>query len=117
MCIRDRFMTGFALWDRLAEWMGPAGILYALADEPEHLHAIMERFTAAALSMVDQLEEQGLLDAECNIIHCSYNYSEDLPGPGYDPDRPRAADCWTMGMAQIFSAVSPAMHEQFEIDY
>ena len=35
----------------------------------------------------------------------------------FDPQRPRAKDLWTSGMAQIFSTVSPAMHQEFEIDY
>jgi hypothetical protein len=107
----------FALWDRLAEWMGAEGLLYDLADRPEFIHAIMRRFTAAALGYIDNLEAEGLFDAGTNTIHCSYNYSDELPGPDYDPARPRAANCWTMGMAQIFSTVSPAMHDEFEIDY
>ena len=107
----------FALWDRLAEWMGAEGILYDLADRPEFIHAIMERFTNAALGYIDRLEEEGLFDAEVNTIHCSYRYTDELPGPGYDPARPRAADCWTMGMAQIFSTVSPSMHDEFEVQY
>ncbi|MEA4889394.1 MAG: hypothetical protein VB070_08015 [Clostridiaceae bacterium] len=111
------FTPSFALWDRLAEWMGPESILYDLADRPEFIHAIMERFTNAALGYVDRLEELGLLDAESNTIHCSYNYNDQLPAAGYNPQKPRASDCWTMGMAQIFSAVSPAMHEEFEIRY
>lgn len=108
---------GFAMWDRLVEWMGPAEILYDLVDRPEFIHAIMERFTSAALGLIDQHEEQGLLDACNNTIHCSYSYNDELPKPGFDPARPRASDCWTMGMAQIFSAVSPDMHEEFEINY
>ncbi len=111
------FTPSFALWDRLAEWMGPEGILYDLVDRPEFIHAIMERFTQAALGYIDRLEELGLLDAEFNTIHCSYNYNDQLPAAGYDPLKPRAADCWTMGMAQIFSTVSPAMHDEFEIRY
>lgn len=110
-------VTGFALWDRLAEWMSPEDILYDLVDRPEFIHAIMEKFTDVALGYIDRLEELGLLDATDNLIHCSYNYTRELPQPGFNPEKPRAADCWTMGMAQIFSTVSPAMHEAFETDY
>jgi len=110
-------IPSFALWDRLAEWMGAEGILYDLADRPEFIHAVMERFTEAALGYIDRLEVEGLFDAEFNTIHCSYNYTDELPKPGYDPEKPRAGDCWTMGMAQIFSTVSPAMHDEFEVQY
>ena len=37
--------------------------------------------------------------------------------PGYDPEHVRAMDCWVSGAAQIFSEVSPAMHDEFEIEY
>ena len=97
--------------------MSPEEILYDLIDRSEFIHAIMKKFTTVALGYIDRLEELGLFDAADNQIHCSYNYIADLPKPGYDPAKPRACDCWTMGMAQIFSTVSPAMHEKFEINY
>jgi hypothetical protein len=110
--------TGFfALWDRLAEWMSPEAILYDLADRPEFIHAIMERYTVVNLALVDQLEALGLFEPAQTSIHCSPAYTDDLPAPGFDPTRPRAKDSWTCGMAQIFATVSPAMHEEFEVDY
>ncbi|MBQ4084949.1 MAG: hypothetical protein IJC54_00055, partial [Clostridia bacterium] len=44
-------------------------------------------------------------------------WCDDLPAPGYDPAHTRAADCWVSGAAQIFSEVSPKMHDEFEIAY
>jgi hypothetical protein len=107
----------FALWDRLAEWMSPEAILYDLADRPEFIHAIMERYTVVNLALVDQLEALGLFEPAQTSVHCSPAYTDDLPAPGFDPARPRAKDSWTCGMAQIFATVSPAMHEEFEVDY
>lgn len=37
--------------------------------------------------------------------------------PGYDPNHVRAADCWVSGAVQIFFEVSPAMYDEFEIEY
>ncbi len=52
-----------------------------------------------------------------SLIHCTGAYTDELPAPGFDSQRPRAKDLWTMGMAQIFASVSPAMHQTFELDY
>lgn len=108
---------GFAPWDAIAMWRGAENILYDLADRPEFTHRIMSRLTDAYLSLLDQLEEQGLLGYGHGTIHCSGAYTDELPAPGFDPRRPRAKDIWTCGMAQIFSTVSPAMHQEFELDY
>ncbi len=115
-------MTGagplfFAPWDRIAQWRGVAGPLMDLADRPEFLHSTMERLTVALLSLLDQLEAQGLLDARNDLVHCSGAWTDELPAEGFDAARPRARDIWTCGMAQMFSSVSPAMHDEFEIEY
>ncbi|NLG50894.1 MAG: hypothetical protein GX552_12375 [Chloroflexi bacterium] len=109
--------TMFNLWDLIATWRSADAIVWDMVDRPEHMHAIMRRVTDAYMSMVNQLEEQGLLAYAQPTIHCSGAYSDELPAPGMDPARPRTQDAWTCGMAQIFATVSPAMHQEFELDY
>lgn len=109
--------AGFALWDRIVEWHGVENSILDLVDRPDFVHRLMRRFTDATMSMLDQLEEQGLISCNMPTIHCSGAYTDELPGDGFDPDHPRARDTWTSGMAQIFSTVSPAMHNEFEIEY
>lgn len=107
----------FAFWDRIAEWHGVERSLYDLVDRPDFLHRMIARITTGYHRMLDQLEERGLLGYPMATIHCTGAWADELPAPGYDPARVRAADLWTFGMAQIFSSVSPAMHEEFEIEY
>ena len=107
----------YAPWDVIVQWRNPAAVLYDLADRPEFLHRLARRLTDAHLSMLDQLEEQGLLADGQSWIHCTGAFTDELPAPGFDPRRPRAADLWTFGMSQMFSSVSPAMHEEFELPY
>jgi hypothetical protein len=107
----------FAFWDRIAEWHGVERSLYDLVDRPEFLHRMIARITAAYHRMLDQLEEQGLLGSPMATIHCTGAWADELPAPGFEPERVRARDLWTYGMAQVFSSVSPAMHEEFEIEY
>ena len=114
-------MTGvtatFALWDRIVEWHGVEGSIIDLVDRPEFIHKMMRRFTDAHLGLLDQLESQGLLACDIPTIHCSGAYSDELPAAGFKSSKPRAKDTWTSGMAQIFATVSPAMHDEFEIEY
>ena len=105
----------FGMWDRLVELMGVEEVLVDLIDRPEFIHEVCRRWTDAALSEVDQYEALGLLDPSTPTIHCSFTNCDELP---HQVDhRPLASDMWTCGMAQIFSSVSPAMHDEFECTY
>ncbi len=110
-------IPNFALWDRIITWRGAQNALLDLVLRPEHSHKILIRYAEAMMSMLDQLEEQGLLGPHQSLIHCTGSYTHELPAPGYDPAKARASDLWTCGMAQIFSSVSPQMHQEFELDY
>jgi len=106
-----------SLWDLIAMWMGVENALYALVDKPDFMHRLAARLTDAYLCMLDQLEEQGLLCGPQSLIHCTGAYTDDLPAPGYDPQKPRTKDLWMFGLAQMFSTVSPRMFKEFEVDY
>jgi len=106
-----------AIWDRITFWRGAEVVLYDLADRPEFLHAIMQKLCAFEQRTIDQYEAQNLFQAEGAHCHCLETYCDELPKTGYDPEHVRAMDCWVSGAAQIFSEVSPAMHDEFEIEY
>jgi hypothetical protein len=114
--LQGRFPV-FAPWDIIVVWRSPEHALLDLVDRPEFCHQLMARLTEVHLSLLDQLEEQGLLGTGQHTIHCTGAFSDELPAPGYDLARPRAKDLWTFGMAQIFSTVSPAMHQEFWLQY
>jgi hypothetical protein len=106
-----------SLWDPISTWMGVENALFALVDQPELMHAIVGRMTEGYLSMLDQLEDGGLLCGPQSLIHCTGAYTDELPAPGYDPAKPRLKDMWMFGLAQMFSTVSPRMFKEFEVDY
>ncbi len=106
-----------SLWDPISTWMGVQNALYALVDKPQLMHGLVGRMTEGYLSMLDQLEEQGLLCGPQSLIHCTGAYTDELPAPGYNPDKPRTRDRWMFGLAQMFSTVSPKMFEEFEVRY
>jgi len=129
----------FRLWDIITGWHSPEACLYDLALRPDFIHRLMRRLTEAHMTMLDDVEARGLMCRPQSLIHCTGAWTDELPAAGHpgtacgpparpsappwpaaaagDPARPRARDVWTAGMAQIFSAVSPAMHKEFEIDY
>lgn len=106
-----------SLWDPISTWMGVENALYKLADEPQYMHRLVGRVTDGYAAMLDQLEEQGLLCGPQSLIHCTGAWTDELPAPEYNPDRPRAKDLWGMGLAQMFSTISPRMFREFEVEY
>jgi len=106
-----------SLWDPLAMWMGVENALYALADRPDFMHRVLDKMTAGYLGMLDQLEEQGLLCEPQSLIHCTGAYTDELPTPDYDPQKPTTRDIWMYGLAQMLSTVSPKMFREFEVNY
>jgi hypothetical protein len=106
-----------SLWDPISSWMGVQTALYALIERPEFMHRLVGRMTDGYLSMLDQLEEQGLLCGAQSLIHCTGACADELPAPGYNPAKPRTKDLWMFGLAQMLSTVSPQMFKEFEVDY
>jgi hypothetical protein len=106
-----------SLWDPISTWMGVENALYALVDKPDFMHRLLSRLTDGYLSMLDQLEEQGLLCGQQSLIHCTGAYTDELPAAGYNPDKPRTKDLWMFGLAQMLATVSPEMFREFEVDY
>lgn len=109
--------VAISLWDPISQWMGVENALYALADKPEFMHRLVGRLAAGYTALLDQLEEQGLLCEPQSLVHCTGAYTDELPAAGYRPDKPRARDIWTFGLAQMFSTVSPKMFKEYEVDY
>jgi len=105
-----------SVWDPISTWMSVQDVLYALVDRPEFMLAMARRMVDGYMSMLDQLEAQGLLCHSQALIHCTGAFTDDLPAPGFNPDKPRTQDIWMFGLAQMFATVSPDMFEEFEID-
>jgi hypothetical protein len=106
-----------SLWDPISTWMGVENALLAIVDHPDIMHGLAGRMTEGYLSMLDQLEEQGLFCGPQSLIHCTGAFTDELPAPGYNPEKVRAKDLWMFGLAQMFSTVSPKMFKEFEVDY
>lgn len=113
--------TGYGLghkaWDIISTYMNVDNLLYALVDEPEMMHAMMEKLTDIFLDTVRQYEELNLLDSDSSYCHCSGAASRELAKHPVDYRQVKAENVWGRGQAQILATVSPAMHDEFEIQY
>jgi len=80
----------FAPWDEIVRWTGIKEVLVDMFLRPDYVHSIIDRMVDAWLHRLDQYERLGLLKAP-------------------------PMKFWGIGTAQIFAAVSPAMHEEFAL--
>ena len=102
------------LWDVIAQWMGVENCYFALMDDPDMIHAMMEKMTQGVLGMIEQMNTQQLFDVDSNLCHCSHTFLPDLP----KADMPAVSEnAWSFGLAQLFTAVSPAITDEFEVAY
>lgn len=110
---------GFHLgvWDTLSGLMGVDQIYYDLVDRPEFLLAAMERITSSVIAGIEQANRLEVHDDLANLCHCSHIYTDELlPGGGLGRG-PVSRNCWAFGLAQLFTSVSPAVTEEFEIPF
>lgn len=104
------------LWDTISQWLSVEECYYALLDQPELLHAMMDRMTNIALDWIQQGNEQGLFDVAGSLCHCSHTITKPF-GQGME-DRPGTShNSWTFGLAQLFTSVSPDVTREFELPY
>ncbi len=110
---------GFAPWDWLVRLWGVQEALTDLVERPQLAHLAMERLTNACLSRLEQYEKLNLLGVNDRDVtgQGGLGYSDELPPAGYDPAHVCPQDIWGGAMSQIFSAVSPSMHEEFAVRY
>jgi len=110
----------FTPWDYLIRWTGVENAMMLMYEQPELLHAAVERMVDAWMTELDQFEAQNLLTLDCNntrIGSGGYGYTNDLPGAGFDPQQVKPHNMWGCSNAQIFSNVSPEFHWEFAVQH
>jgi len=112
---RGRQMS-YNLWDTIAVYRGVEGLLMDLAMRPDFMHATVGRFTDIAEGIFRQLAELDLLEPNSMLVHCTVACTDELPADDFDW-KVRPKDTWGRCAAQIFGAVSPEMHDEFDLKY
>ena len=111
-------MRGVALhcgiWDFISFSRSVTNCYMDIYDRPEFLHAIMQRLTECMLNTIEQLNAIKGFDGVSTLTHCSHNFSDGLP---LCAEEATSDQVWAMGLAQLFSSVSPEITDEFEIPY
>ena len=106
-------------WDMAVRWYGVEPLLMDLYEQPDLVARVVQRMCEATTQVLDQQQALGMLDVG------SGNWRVGSGGLGFSDELPAAVagrpvtplDQWGCGNAQIFSEVSPAMHEEFSLRY
>ena len=106
----------YNIWDVISEYRGVENLLMDLAVRPEFMHRTAAKFMEIAAAIGRQYEDLGLLDPDLILLHCTPACARELPAAGYTGNA-RLADVWGRCSAQIFAAVSPEMHDEFDLVY
>ncbi len=110
----------FAPWDELIRWWGVEKAMQDLVDRPDMVHAAMDRLVDAYICRLDQWEALSLLSSNNGPVRIGsggFGHTDELPPAKPDEPPPGPADIWGCATAQIFSGVSPAMHDEFALQY
>ncbi|HDZ20668.1 MAG TPA: hypothetical protein ENH80_11060 [Phycisphaerae bacterium] len=110
----------FSPMDLFMAWRGPDKMLLDLIDRPEWIHRAMNRLLEIETSVSKQMEALGVLGLNNGANHVGsggIGTTDELPQPDFDGEHVRLKDLWGHAAAQIFSEVSPAMHDEFAIQY
>jgi hypothetical protein len=112
--------SGIAPVDLFSMWVGLERLLWYLVDRPEWVHRGLQRITDGYLGVLAALEAENLLRLNNGADYCGsggVGYSDELPQPDFDGSHVRPKDMWGHASSQIFSEVSPAMHQEFALYY
>lgn len=122
LTVEKRGAPGFAFapWDDIVRLIGAQEALLNLAMRAEFAHKVVDRITTVYINALEEYESQNLLalnNTNLRIGSGAYGYTDELPQAGYNEMHVRATDIWGSATAQIFSDVSPEMHEAFALNY
>ena len=106
--------------DNLIQWRGIQQSLMDLIERPAWVHRWLAAITDYDIKRIQQAQALGLLrlNNHDNFLWTGGLLTTDeLPASDFDGEHVRAKDVWGFSSTQIFSEVSPAMHEEFALQY
>jgi len=110
----------FEIMDQFAQWRGLDQIFFDMIDRPKWLHRALNFMTECMLEELDFYEKENVLSLNNGAHYCGsggVGFTDQLPKSDFDGVHVRAIDMWGFATTQIFSEVSPAMHEEFALQY
>jgi len=109
----------FDPFDEFVQYRGIEQAFMDMMDRPAWLHGVLSRMTECHLVRMEALEARGALtlnNGNSRIGPGGLGFTDELPQPDF-AGQVRLKDLWGTASTQIFSGVSPAMHEEFALQY
>jgi len=106
--------------DMFSQWAGLEDLFWDMMDRPEWVHRALQRILDGHLGVLRALEAENALGLNNAADYCGsggVGFSDELPQPDFDGEHVRPMDMWGFCTTQIFSEVSPAMHDEFALRY
>jgi hypothetical protein len=107
---------GYSIWDHVYQLRGVEKFFMDFATRPDFMHKTAKKFTDIGVAIARQYQELDLLDPNPLLLHCTPACARELPAADFS-GKIRHKDVWGRGSAQIFSSVSPSMHDEFDLAY
>lgn len=107
-------------WDQMIHWYGIEQLYADMYDRPHLVHRLLRNFMGALNEVVSRQEAMGMLDVgngNWRVGSGGLGITDELPASNPDGHRISTREQWGCATAQIFSEVSPAMHEEFALQY
>ncbi len=110
----------YHLMNQFSALRGLQEMLMDMIENPGLVHDAMAFFEDAHRRIMRQTIELRLLSLNNNsseIYTSGHGYTDELPGPGFDPEQVQPRDMWGWAEAQEMAVVSPEMHHEFAFPY
>ena len=107
-------------WDQMIHWYGINQLYIDMYYRPELVHRILGNFMKALNEVLDRQTELGMLDVgngNWRVGSGGMGITDELPSENKDGRKITPKNQWGCSTAQIFSEVSPEMHEEFALQY
>lgn len=115
--LRSGVQFHLGIWDFISQLMSVESAYMQIMDNPDFIHAVLERFTESNLAGIKHANDLRIHDDNINLCHCSHIYTDELLADFGKGKGPVSENCWAFGMAQLFTSVSPETTREFELPY
>lgn len=110
----------FHLMSQYTGLRGLEEVMLDMYENPGMLHDAMAFLEEGNKHIVQQYVDMNLLSLNNDITYHNsggVGYTDELPKPGFDPDRVRLCDMWGSAESQQMAQVSPKQHAEFALQY
>ena len=110
----------FHLMNQYTGLRGLEDVMLDMYENPGMLHDAMSFLEEGHRHIIQQYVDMNLLSLNNDKTYQNtggVGYTDELPKPGFDPDRVRLCDMWGSAESQEMAQVSPKLHAEFALQY